>query len=188
MINLFAYIVIFILFIVIVFFLGRSLVILFTILTEVPYLPSNKAYKEAVKYLDIKAGDKVLDMGCGDGRVLRYTSKMHPEADFIGIDRNIFLVIYAEILKVLQRRENLHFKHVNIHNFDLSSFDKIYVYLLPGMLDKIFLKRKKELKKGCIVVSFHYNLGKKFCNINNVVKYPVKYGNKQEYIFKWVNE
>jgi SAM-dependent methyltransferase len=157
-------------------------------LTEVPFLPSNKLYKQAIKYLEIQKGDKVIDIGCGDGRVLRYAAKKYPEAQFLGIDRNPLLIGYAKFLSIFKPRKNLKFKRANIHDFDISEFDKIYLYLLPNIVQEVLEEKRDQLKEGCIVLSFHYPFSKKFFGINNIVKYHVKYSNKEENIFKWVNK
>jgi len=181
MIETLSYTTIAILFLLFLFFLLRSLVVAITMLTEVPFLPSNKLYKQAIEYLDIQIGDKVIDLGCGDG-------KKYPNAQFVGIDRNPLLIIYAKFMKLILNRRNLQFKCVNIHDFNVATFNKVYIYLLPKVVDEIILEKKDELKKGCTVLSFHYGFSKDFFDINNVTKYPVKYRNKEENIFKWINK
>jgi 16S rRNA A1518/A1519 N6-dimethyltransferase RsmA/KsgA/DIM1 with predicted DNA glycosylase/AP lyase activity len=157
-------------------------------LTEVPYQPSNNLYKKAIKYLNIENQEKVIDIGCGDGRVLRYAAEHYPNAEFIGIDRNFLLILYAKFINFFQRRQNLHFIKSDIHHFDISSFDKIYLYLLPKVTENILFEKQKELKKGCTILSFHYNFGKEFSSIHNISQYPVKYRNKKENIYKWINQ
>jgi SAM-dependent methyltransferase len=185
MIEIFFYIIIGILLALGLFFLIRTLVIALSMFGTVPYLPSSKLFKEAIKYLDLKEGDKVLDIGSGDGRVLIYASKIYPNVEFVGVEKNFLLVLYSNLLRIILQRENLVFKCADARDFNISDFDAIYLYLLPDFVDKILLKKK--IKKGCRIVSFHFPLGKKFGNINKISKYPVKYESKQENIYKWVN-
>lgn len=186
MTTILLYIFSFLLFLVALFFLLRTLVITLTMFYKVPFLPSSSLFKEAVKYLDIKDGDKVLDIGSGDGRVLFYASKKYPMASFVGVEKSFLLTIYSRFKKILLGRKNLRFECKDILQYDISDFDAIYMYLLPEFVDEVLLPEKK-LKTGCTVVSFHYPLGKKFSNINKVKKYSVKYNGNQEQIFKWVN-
>lgn len=188
MIVILSYITITILLLVVIFFLLRTSIIAFSMLTEVPYLPSGKLFKKAVEYLDIEEGDKVLDIGSGDGRVLIYASKIYPNTEFLGIERNFLLVIYSNFLKIILGRKNLKFKCVDAYNFDISKFNKIYIYLLPVFTDKILLKNKEKFRNGVTIVSFHYPFGKKFTTINNPTKYPVKYNNRRDYIYKWTKK
>lgn len=188
MIVILSYILLLILFLTVIFFLFRSAIVGFSMLTEVPYLPSNRFFKRAIQYLNIKAGDRVVDIGSGDGRVLFWASKQHPEAQFVGVERNFFLVLFSRIKGKILNRKNLQFEHKNIHNYDIDDFDRIYMYLLPDFIDSILLSKKTRLKKGCTIVSLHYPLGKKFSTINNVTRYPVKYKNREENIYKWMNK
>jgi 16S rRNA A1518/A1519 N6-dimethyltransferase RsmA/KsgA/DIM1 with predicted DNA glycosylase/AP lyase activity len=188
MIEILGYIFIILLFLIIIFFLGRTALILITMLTEVPFLPSNNAYKEAIKYLEIKNGDKVIDIGCGDGRVMLYAAKQYPNAEFVGIDRNLLLIAYAKLIKFFSGVKNVKFKRVNAHRFDISKFNKIYLYLLPNIVEELLLEKAHELQKDSTIISFHYNFSKKFRDIHNTTHYPVKYKHKQENIYKWVNK
>lgn len=188
MIEILGYILIFILICIAYFFLGRTIVVLITMFTEVPFKPSNKAFKKALEYLEIEKGDKVIDIGCGDGRILRYAARQYPEAEFVGIDRNFFLIFYAKFLNLFSKRKNLSFERADAHKYEISKFDKIYLYLLTPLTQSILSENKDRLKEDCTVVSFHYGFGDDFYGINNVDIYPVKYKDREEKIYKWVNK
>lgn len=182
------YLLIFSLFLIIIFFLLRTAIVFVSMLTEVPFLPSGGVYREAIKYLNIEQGDKVLDIGSGDGRVLLFASKQYPDAQFFGIEKNCLLVAYANILRVVLGRKNLKFKCINAHNFNMSGFNKIYMYLLPTFIDDILYSHSSELQKDTLVISLHFPMGYNFSIVNKVIKYPVKYRGKSENIFKWKKE
>jgi 16S rRNA A1518/A1519 N6-dimethyltransferase RsmA/KsgA/DIM1 with predicted DNA glycosylase/AP lyase activity len=188
MIIFFGYFLIAILFLVIIFFLIRSAIVAFSMGTEVPFLPSSNLYKKAIEHLDMKEGDKVLDIGSGDGRVLIYASKKYPKAEFIGIEKNPILVLYSNFLKSILGRENLSFQNSDAHNSDISKFNKIYLYLLPEFTDRILIKHLDRIKPGTTIISFHYPFGDKFNAINNPTKYPVKYGNREDNIYKYIKK
>lgn len=173
------------LFLLAIFFLIRTLVVAYSMFYKVPYVPSKSLFKEAIKHLDIKKGDRVLDIGSGDGRVLFYASKKYPLSSFVGVERNYILVMYSRLLKFLLKRENIIFQRKDILKYDISNFDSIYVYLTPAFVDEIF-SLKTKFKDGCKLVSYD-PLGKKFSEINKVERYAVKYNGNSEYIFKWVN-
>jgi SAM-dependent methyltransferase len=179
------YIFLILLFLLMGFFLLRTIIIALSMFGKVPYVPSNKTFKEAIKHMEIKEGDKVLDIGSGDGRVLIYASKIYPDSTFIGVEKNPILALYSNILRIILRRENLYFEQADAKDYNISDFDAIYLYLLPEFVDEVLLER--EIKKGCRIVSFHFPLGKEFSNINKITRYPVKYKRRKETIFKWVN-
>lgn len=182
------YILILTLFFIIIFFIVRTAIVAFSMLTEVPFLPSGKLYKEAIKHLKIEKGDKVLDIGSGDGRVLIYAAQKYPKAEFVGVERNSLLVIYSKLLKRIFGLSNLSFHHIKVEDFDISEFNKIYMYLLPEFSDKILMNKKDEIKKGAVILSFHFPFGSKFTAINNPTKYPVKYGNRRDNIYKYIHK
>lgn len=188
MITPLSYIIIFLLLIVVVFFLLRTVVIAFSMITEVPYLPSNKFYKKAIEYLKIKNGDQVLDIGSGDGRVLFFASKKYPGARFVGIERNLLLVVYSMIIKTILGRKNLDFIHVNAHNFSIIEYNKIYLFLQPTFTDQFLCDKFEEIREGSILVSLHFRFGKNFATINNITKYRVKYGSKEENIYQFIKK
>ena len=182
---IFYYLLIIILFFVIIFFLFRTIIVVTTMLTEVPFIPSNKTFKKALEYLDIEEGNNVLDIGSGDGRVLIYASKKYPNSYFTGIEKNLFLLIYSNILKTVLFRKNLKFVWGNIHKFSIHNFDRIYMYLSATFIDNILTKKGGELKKGCKIVSFYSPMGYEFSKLNNVTKFTVKYKRENIDIFKW---
>jgi SAM-dependent methyltransferase len=154
--------------------------------SDVPYVPSTVAFKKAIEYLDIKNGDEVLDMGSGDGRILLYASRKHPNANFVGIEKNYFLYIYSVIISKIFLRKNLKFQYGDFKKFDFSKFDAIYMYLLPKLTDEVLQKNIKDIKLGCRIISFHFPLKGEVSWDNNIVKYPVKYDGKSEYIYRFV--
>ncbi len=106
--------------------------------TDVPYVPTDYGFLPTIaEALEIRPGDVVFDLGCGDGRLLFYCAKKYSTARFIGVERNIILVWYARIKKYLFRAENIQIRHENIFKTDLSGATKIYVFLLPEVMRDI---------------------------------------------------
>ena len=178
-----SYILIFAVIIICFVLIARAFIVAYTMFTDVPYLPSNNGFKRGIKYLDIQSGDNVLDIGSGDGKVLFYLSRKYPEANFVGIETNWVLVTYCKFVTWLLRRKNLTFICEDIHNYNISMFNKIYLFLIPTFIDEIFLEKEKELPNGCTVISFHFPMGHKFLDTHKVIQYPVKY--MKENIYKW---
>ncbi len=178
-----SYIVIFAVIIICFVLIARAFIVAYTMFTDVPYLPSNNGFKRGIKYLDIKDGDNVLDIGSGDGKVLFYLSKKYPKAHFVGVETNRVLVLSSQFVAWLLRRKNLTFICEDIHNYNISKFNKIYLYLIPTFIDEIFLEKENELQSGCVVISFHFPMGHKFLDTHKVTQYPVKY--MKENIYKW---
>lgn len=183
------HIIIYILLAVIIFFALRTIVIAITAFSAVPFLPSHKLFiDKAIELLEIKEGDKVVDIGSGDARVLHKAAKQYPEAQFFGIEKNIFLVIWSRLMTEAHNLENVTIIHSDALKIDYSKYNKVYMYLTPKFLDKIMLQLKVELPKKTTVVCSEFKMGYVFSKAHKISKYPVKYGRKTTNIYKWIKE
>lgn len=128
--------------------------ILFPIIRGAPFLPIKKQRIErAIKLLNLKPAQKVVDLGAGDGRILITCAKKGARA--IGFEINPFLVWKANQNIKKQNLENL--AKCYWKNFwwqDLSQFDIVFIYGISYIMKSLEKKLKKELKPGAKVVSF----------------------------------
>lgn len=54
------------------------------------------AAKEALKLVDFPPKAKILDIGCGDGRITKYIADQHPECTLMGVDRSSSMLATAK--------------------------------------------------------------------------------------------
>jgi len=122
-----------------------------------PYYPTPQIIVEKMLQLGgLKAGEKVYDLGSGDGRiVIMAAQKFHADAIGVELDKDLCRLSTEKILK-------LHLdKNAKIINGDLlkqnySSADLVTVYLLPGFIDKVQPMLDQQLKKGARVVAHDF--------------------------------
>ena len=117
-----------------------------------PWVPTKKGDVERLtKLLDLKAGEKFVELGCGNGRVCRAVAKHQPDADITGVELSIlqYLIAQAQGLGTSVR-----FKFQNVFKHDLSEYDAVYLFLMPETYEKIQPKLESELKSGSRVVSY----------------------------------
>jgi cyclopropane fatty-acyl-phospholipid synthase-like methyltransferase len=118
------------------------------------YAPSKEErIKKMIELLDIKKGDKALDIGAGDGRLVIALVKAGA-AEAVGFEISPFLVKKAKenIKKAgLEDRAFIYFK--NFWKEDFSKYDVITVYGIGYIMKTLEKKLKKELKKGARIVS-----------------------------------
>ena len=62
--------------------------------TRLYHLPPENR-KQILSLLNIEQGYRILDVGCGSGEFTRYIAQEHPDADFVGVDREQHLIEYA---------------------------------------------------------------------------------------------
>ncbi|MBN2101085.1 class I SAM-dependent methyltransferase [Candidatus Dojkabacteria bacterium] len=119
-----------------------------------PYVPTRKwAVKAAFEMLDPKKGDRVIDLGCGDGRFVLYTVS-HSDAEVTGVEISYLLMAIAKLRSFLTRKKgNLELILDDHKSINLSPYNKIFIFGITGLIDRLKPKFKKELKKGTRIVS-----------------------------------
>lgn len=126
-----------------------------------PYLPtSKKKLKAALALAEIKAGEIVGDLGCGDGRFLFLASRETPARMVIGWEISLLPYLASMIKKLFRFR---HSRKVIIHyasfyQADFSQLDVIYCFGLPRVMKKLEPKLLRELKPGSRLVSYAFSL------------------------------
>ena len=120
-----------------------------------PSIPTpNSAIGEIIRGLRIAKGDEVVELGCGDARIIKRAASNHPEANFIGIDNGIVALIRAKVNTI--GAKNISIKYGDIKNISNLNANKYLCYLSPEALEII----KKKLPKGCTLVSVEYKFKK----------------------------
>ena len=120
---------------------------------KVPYVPSaTKQIKTMLDLVEIKAKDKVVDLGCGDGKLLMYAEKMTKGKSFDGYEIAPLPIMFFYLKKLfLRSKVTLHTK--NFFKEDMSPYSVVLLYLFPETMDALLPKFEKELPKGARVVS-----------------------------------
>src|SRR3989344_1368151 len=66
---------------------------------KVPFVPTRKrALAPIVQALEIKPGDVIFDLGCGDGRILRAVSKSVSGIRAVGVERGVIPYLVSSLL------------------------------------------------------------------------------------------
>lgn len=125
-----------------------------------PYLPTLKrGTNEALDLLDLKAGQKLVELGSGDGRVLRAAAARGING--IGYEINPILVLYSR-LRCLRQRKLITIHWGNYWRQSLPACDGVYVFLFKTYMSKLDKKITKEARGPLRLVSFAFTIpGKK---------------------------
>jgi trans-aconitate methyltransferase len=103
----------------------------------------------------MQPGQLLVDIGCGDGRVLRKVRKRYG-ARALGYELNFLAYLKAKILCF--RLRNVEVKWRNFWTADLSEADVVFCYLFPDVMSDLATKFKANLKPGTVVVSCNFHL------------------------------
>ena len=128
----------------------------FVILFGAPYLPTlKKSAKDALDLLDLQPGDTLLELGSGDGRILRMAAKRGIRG--IGYELNPLLVWYSQI-SCWRYRKLVTFKCRNYWQVTLPECDGIYVFLLDRFMHKLDKKIMKDVQPPVKLVSHAFKV------------------------------
>lgn len=128
----------------------------FVILFGAPYLPTLKRQQEiALDLLDLKPGQTLLELGSGDGRMLRAAAERGIRA--IGYELNPLLVLYSYAITFKYRRL-VTVRLVNFWSQKLPPCDGIYVFLLDRYMAKLHTKVTQEKTNSVKLVSYAFKI------------------------------
>jgi predicted RNA methylase len=120
-----------------------------------PYYPTPETIVDKMLKLGgLKAGEKMYDLGSGDGRiVIAAAQKFHADAVGVELDKDLCKQSAAKILK-LGLDKNAHIVNGDLLKQDYSSADLVTVYLLPDAVNnKVQPLLDRQLKKGARIVA-----------------------------------
>lgn len=131
----------------------------FVLLFGAPYLPTLSVQaKAALDLVDLKPGDHLLELGCGDGKVMIAAADRGLRVT--GYELNPIL---AAIAWIRTRRYGKRVKVVcgNFWGIKLPPSEGIFVFLLPKYMTKLDTKITQESSKSVKLVSFAFKIPKK---------------------------
>lgn len=132
----------------------------YVVLFGAPYVPTlRKQTHDALKLLDLKEGDLLLELGSGDGRLLLLAAKQGIRG--IGYELNPILVWYARA-RLWRFRHLVTIKRANYWKLTLPKAQGIYVFLLQKYMQKLDKKIEQDFSTPVKLVSFAFTIpGKK---------------------------
>lgn len=125
-----------------------------------PYFPSLSPHiKAGLDLLDLKKGQTVYDLGCGDGRFLKAAAQRGLNA--VGYELNPFMFLIAWF-NTRQYRKQVKVRYGNFWHADLSDADAIFIFLLTKYMKQFDELVKTKAPKGIKVASHAFKIpGKK---------------------------
>lgn len=126
---------------------------------DVIYVPTRQAVVDAMlKVANVKAGDVVYDLGCGDGRIVVSAAKLGARGIGIDIDpqrikeanENVARNGVGDRVKILNQ---------DLFTTDISDASVVALYLLPTLNMKLRPTLWKTLKPGTRIVSHDFSMG-----------------------------
>ena len=126
--------------------------------TGAPYVGmSRRALDDIVRLSGLRAGQTLVDLGSGDGRVMLAAMRVGVRA--VGYELNPVLCAVTWLRMRLLGRERAQLGRVVCRNFwhvDLREADAVMVDGMPHIMDRLQRKIQTECRPGTRVVSFAF--------------------------------
>lgn len=131
----------------------------FVVAFGAPFLPTLKIKVPiALKLIDLKPGQTLLELGSGDGRVLKAAAQQGLQA--VGYELNPLLVLYSRVL-TWRYRKQVKVVWGNYWRKTWPPADGIFVFLLNPYMEKLDSEITARCKKGVKLVSFAFTIDSK---------------------------
>jgi SAM-dependent methyltransferase len=126
---------------------------------DVIYVPTRQAVVDAMlKVANVKAGDVLYDLGCGDGRIPVTAAKLGARAVCIDIDPKR-IAEANENVKKSGVGDRVRVLNQDLFTTDISEASVVSLYLLPTLNLKLRPTLWKTLKPGTRIVSHDFDMG-----------------------------
>jgi SAM-dependent methyltransferase len=118
-----------------------------------PWIPCRADdVQRIIALAEVEPGQKIFEVGCGDGRILFAAAKRGALAT--GCEISLLPYLIAQIRRIITRNNNPKIFYKNLWNVPLHEFDLVIVFLTPRIMEKLRVKLERELKPGARVLCY----------------------------------
>jgi len=103
--------------------------------------------------VDMVPGQCFIDLGCGDGRVLRAIRK-RASVKAVGYELNPLACLRARLQCIGDA--SIEIRRRDFMKADLSEADVVFCYLFPDVMKRLAIKLRAELRPGTFVASCNF--------------------------------
>lgn len=119
--------------------------------SQVPLYLTNRASCDALRALLPAAPCRVIDLGCGDGALLRDLARARPDCTFVGLEHAPLTWAWARWSA--RGTANLSIRYGDFWAHPLTGYDLAYAFLSPAAMPRLLAKASAEMCPGACLVS-----------------------------------
>jgi SAM-dependent methyltransferase len=119
--------------------------------SRVPLYLTNAATADALLKLLPAMPCRILDLGCGDGSLLRRLATARPDCRFTGIEHAPLPFLLAKLRAL--GRPNLTIRRADFWTESLNTYSVVYAFLSPAPMLELWSKASAEMAPGSLLVS-----------------------------------
>jgi precorrin-6B methylase 2 len=126
----------------------------------VPFVPTREEVIDLVlKALDLREGDVLYDLGCGDGRIPVEAAKRYPIKKAVCVEIREDLVERArERAKREGVEDRVEIIRGDFFRVPIKDATAVYMYLLTSVNEQLKPKLERELREGARVVTLDFQI------------------------------
>jgi SAM-dependent methyltransferase len=119
--------------------------------SRVPLYLTNRATAEALLKLLPASPCRILDLGCGDGGLLRRLATARPDCSFTGIEHAPLTWLVARLRNI--RQANATIRRGDLWQEPLGDYTVVYAFLSPAPMLELWSKARAEMTPDALLVS-----------------------------------
>jgi len=150
--HIVAFVVLFILFMIVI---GSAAWASFSAASWVPTW--KKDLKRILDLANLKSGETLYDLGCGDGRILEYAAENYEIKEAVGFEISLIPYIFAKLrASFAQGHKKMRVVYGDLFRVNLKEVDVVVCFLMPAAIKKLKPKfEKSKTEKELAVFVYH---------------------------------
>lgn len=122
-----------------------------TDVSQVPLYLTNRKSRDVLLSLLPAASCRMIDIGCGDGGLLRHLARARPDCMFVGFEHAPLMWAWAWLSA--RKFSNLSIHLGNFWSHSLTAYDVVYAFLSPATMATLGAKAQAEMMPFSCLVS-----------------------------------
>lgn len=140
---------------------------------DIPFVPSSdEKTLTMIRMANIRPGEKAIDLGAGEGKLVMAMAAKGADVTGIEIDEERAMTTINKVVEAgLQQRVRI--INGSFWQHDLSPYDLIVLYGVPSIMERLGQKITNEAKPSVRIISNHFTFPKwkPTKTVNNVYLY-----------------
>jgi hypothetical protein len=119
--------------------------------SRVPLYLTNPKSSDAIVRLLPSSPCRIIDLGCGDGALLRYLARARPDCFFVGLEHAPLTWAWAWLS--VRGMKNIRICRSNFWAHPLGDYALVYAFLSPIPMERLWTKARAEMSPGARLIS-----------------------------------